>query len=166
MKNVLFLAVVLAICVTPVWSQGGPGPGGPPPGAMMAVPPTPPAAAIDGIAKALGLTTDQATALTSILEANDAKIGPLMAASADADKALRDAVVALDFDSATQLGAKAGSAQLDVVNASIAGWAQIKASAVLTADQLAALMTGPGPVGCPPPPGSGTSGSSYFGAPR
>jgi Spy/CpxP family protein refolding chaperone len=114
---------------------------------------------VDGMAQMLGLTADQATALKAILTTTDTTMQPLMEAVAAANKALRDAVLASDFDSATGLATKAMNAQLDVVKASIAGWARIQASDILTADQFTKLLAGPGPGG-PPPPGPGDRGSS------
>lgn len=168
MKTTVLIAVIMAVvmCAVPVWSQGGPGgpgrPGGPGPCAGMAVPPPPPAAMIDGITQGLGLTADQATALKAILTTSDTTMQPLMKAAGDANKALRDAFVAADFDSAAELATAATDAQLAVTKASIDVWAKIKASEILTADQLTKLLAGPGP-SCPPPGGPGCNGS---GSPR
>lgn len=167
MKTTVLIAVVLAVvmCAVPVWSQGPGGPGGPGrhggPGMGMAVPPPPPAAAIDGITQMLGLTTDQATQLKDILTANDTALQPLMKAAGDADKALRDAVMAEDFTSAATLAKAATDAQLAVTKANIDAWAKIKASGILTDDQFSSLLAGPG-AGCPPPgdQGSGASASA------
>jgi Spy/CpxP family protein refolding chaperone len=150
------LAVAVVMCVAPAWSQGRPGPGGPPHGAMGAVPPPPPADAIANIAQLLGLTTDQATALKTILTANDTVIKPLMEAARTADKALHDAVVALDFTTAADLVTAASDAQLALTNANIDAWVKIQTSGILTTDQLTKLLAGPGPGG-PPPPSASTS---------
>lgn len=156
MRTALILAVVIAVCVAPVWAQGR-GPGGPPRGGGMAVQPPPPADMIDRISTALGLTTDQATALKAVLTANDQKIQPPMKAAGDAGKALRDAFVAADFDSAAELAVAANDAQLAVTKASITAWADIKASGILTTDQFTKLLAGPG--GPPPGPGNGPGGN-------
>lgn len=155
MKTTVLIAVVIAVlmCVSPAYCQGGPGgpggPDGPRHGAPMAVPPPPPAVAIDGITQMLGLTTDQATALKAILTTTDAAIQPSMEAAMTADKALRDAIMAADFTSAPDLAKAAADAQLAVTQASISAWAQIQSSGILTADQFTKLLAGPGP-GCPP----------------
>ena len=75
-----------------------------------------------------------------------------------ADKALRDAVMALDFSAAADLSTAASDAQLDVTKASIDGWTSIQASGILTTDQLTRLLAGPGP-GRPRPPGAGNDAS-------
>jgi Spy/CpxP family protein refolding chaperone len=157
MKRTVVIAAVLALVLTGLaaWCQGGPG--GPPPGARgCSIPPTPPADATDRIATALSLTTDQAAALKTILATNDATIKPLMEAARTADKAVSDAFVAGDFDSAATLAATASEAQLAVVKANIAGWAAIKASEILTDTQFAQLLTGPGA----PPPASQNNAST------
>lgn len=164
LTGILVLAVVM--CVTPIWAQGGPGgPGGPGRGpGPMAIPPTPPADAIKTVAQALSLTTDQATALAELLGADQTILQPLTQAASDADKALRDAFAAQDFDSAVGLADAAAAARLAVTKANIAAWAEIQASGILTADQFAALLAGPGPGGPPPGgappsgPGSGNNG--------
>lgn len=159
MKNAVLIALAAAalMCVTPAWSQGGPG--GPPRGGGMAIPPPPAAAMIDSITTALGLTTDQATALKTVLATNDAAIQPLMDAARTAERAVRDAFVAADFDSAATLAQTASEAQIAVAKASITGWKTIQDSGILTADQFTTLLTKP----CGPPPqepGGGGSSSS------
>ncbi|MHB9037106.1 MAG: periplasmic heavy metal sensor [Armatimonadota bacterium] len=163
MKTVVLITVALMVmmCVTPVWCQGRPGPGGPGhcgpmPGVGMAVPPPPPAAAIEGITNALQLTADQAASLKTILTASETTIQPLMKAAAEASKALHEAVFATEYDAAAvaELAASALTAEGNLVTANIGAWAKIRP--ILTADQLAMLQAGPGPEhgpGGPPPPG-------------
>lgn len=159
-KAVLVVAVlVIAVCATPLWSQG-PGKGGPPPGARMAVPLPPPADMIEPISNTLGLTQDQAIALKAVLTANDEKILPLAQAGGEAAKAVHDAFAAADFDSTATLADAASEAQLAFTKAKIDGWKAIQASNILTADQFAKLLAGPGPGGPPrqEPGGGGISG--------
>lgn len=168
MKKTAFVLVVLvaAICATAAWSQGGPKPGGPPPPmvicpAMLLLPP--PAMAIDNITKGCQLTTDQAAALKTILTSSEADIQPKLQALAEKTKALRTAVLVptAQYDQAAvdTATADAQTAEAAVVTGSIYWWNQISASGILSADQLAKLMAGPGPGGPPPgpPPSSGSS---------
>ena len=152
MKTAVLIALVMAVmvCVAPAYCQGGPG--GPPP--------PPPADRIDGITQKLGLTTDQATALKAILATTDTTMQPLMKAAGDANKALHEAFVAADFVSAANLATAATDAELALTKASIAAWAQIQASGILTADQFTKLLAGPGPGG-PPPTGSQSGSGSW-----
>ena len=106
---------------------------------------------IDGMAQMLDLTADQATALKAILTTTDTTMQPLMEAAGAANKALRDAFVAADFDAAAGLAAAATNAELAVTRASIAAWAQIQASNALTADQFTELLAGPRHGGPRPP---------------
>ena len=144
---------------------GGPGgPGGHAPSVMAALLP-PPAGAVDGIARALELTTEQAAQLKAILTASDTTIQPLMKTAADATRAVRDALVAEDFDAmaVVTLAAAAQTAEADVISASVGVWTQVRSDATLalTADQVAKLMMGPGrgapPPGPPPAQNSGTA---------
>lgn len=160
MKTAVLITVlmVVAVCVAPAYCQGGPGgPGGPPPPPPRAVQPPPPADRIDDIATNLGLTSDQATALKAVLVTADTTVRPLIDAAIAADKALHKAFVAADFDSATSLANDATDAELALTKASLAAWAQIQASGILTADQFTKLLAGRGPGG--PPPGGDQSGS-------
>ena len=165
--GLIALIMVVVICVTPAYCQGGPkGPGRgaptatqqPPPPSTEGQPPPPgvhppPAAAtIDSIAQRFALTTDQATTLGAILTTTEATMQPLMEAAATANKALQDAFAAADFDAAADLAASASNAELAVTKASLTAWAQIKDSGILTADQLTTLLTGPKQGGGPPPP--------------
>lgn len=179
MKTALFitLALVIAICVVPVWCQGRPGgPGGPGghggpggPGPMMGVPPPPPAMAIDGITKTLGLTADQAAALSVILTADETKIRPLIEAACESDKALHEAFKAGDFETAKNLADEVTTDRAEVVKACIAAWAEIKASGVLTDDQFSKLLAGPGQGGPRqgnPPPGQNNGNRNSRGGRR
>lgn len=161
MRKTMLIAVVLAlaICVTPVWSQGRPGPGGPGrhmSGGVMAVPLPPPAAAIDGLTESLELTTNQTASLTEVLTASDETIQPLLKTAEEAAKALRDAVFAPEYDAAAveELMNAALAAQTSVVTACINAWSQIRE--ILTADQFAKLQECKGSCGAPT---SGTSTS-------
>ncbi|MEN6521357.1 MAG: periplasmic heavy metal sensor [Armatimonadota bacterium] len=161
MKRTMLVAVllVLSVCVTPVWCQGKPGPGGPGgcmPGGVMSVPLPPPADSIDSITELLELTTDQAASLKDVLTSSDETIQPLLKASADASKALCDAVFASEYNAATveELKAKLVTAQTQVMDACINAWSQIRE--VVTADQFTKLKAGPGGCG---DPSSGTSTS-------
>jgi Spy/CpxP family protein refolding chaperone len=104
---------------------------------------------LDGLSKLLSLTTDQVASMKTILTASDATLQPLMKTASDAGKALHDAVFAADYEATAvaDLTTEALTAQGNVIDASVAVWAQIRA--VLTADQFAILAAGPGP-GCPP----------------
>jgi hypothetical protein len=158
MKTAMWIIVVIAVlaCAIAAYCQGGTGgPGGPPPRPPMAVMPPPPADKIDPIAQALGLTTDQATALKAVLETSDATMQPLMQAAGDADKALHEAFAAGDFTAAADLASAATDAQLAAIKGGLTAWANIKASGTLTDDQFAKLLAGPGG----PPPAEGGSGS-------
>jgi len=166
MKNTKLLTVtamgVLCMClaVAGIAQQGTGGPGGPPP-PSGGIPPPPPADRVDGITQGLGLTSDQATALTAILTTTDATMKPLMEAVGDATKALRDAFKAADFTTAATLTMAKADAELAATNASIVAWAQIKASGILTTDQFAELLAGPKPGG---PPQSGSNSGSGSGS--
>lgn len=157
MKSTLLIAVVLAVvCLTPGWCQGGHGPGGPGmPSAVSAIMP-PHADMIDGLTDTLSLTTDQAASLNTILTEADTTIKPLMQASGDAAKALRDAVFATTYDADAVTAAVATSEAADaaVVSACVDVWAKIRD--VLTSDQIALLQTGPGS-GAPPAGGPSAS---------
>jgi Spy/CpxP family protein refolding chaperone len=171
MKTMVLLAValVMVVCAVPVWSQGPPpGPGGPKgaPSTMMALMP-PPAGAVDGITKALSLTTAQAASLKTILTASDTTLEPLRKAAGDATKAAHDALLASTYDAAAvaDLAAKALDAEAAVIGASIQTWTSIRTTLTLTADQLTLLQTGPG-AGGPPPGGPPPDGSSGTGTAR
>lgn len=158
---VVILTVVMATMLCGVaWGQGG-GPKGPRPmsAAMVILPP--PAAACDQISKVLSLTTDQTTALKTVMTAYDATLPALLKAAADASKALRDSVSATEYNAETVKGLadKAQAAETAVIDASIAAWGQIRT--VLTADQVATLMAPP-----PPPPGGGGHGGGRPGGGR
>jgi len=151
---IVTLVTALVLCVAPIWSQGGPGgPGGAP---GMAVPPTPPASDITNITRSLTLTTDQATALKALLTTFDATIKPLMETANTADKAIRDKVAAADFTAASSLIDAAADAHLDVTLANLNDWIKLKASNILTTDQLTKLLAGPGGT----PPSSSTTGTT------
>lgn len=174
MKKVLLVAVVLAavISATPVWSQGGPGPGGPggPRGmggfgmscpAMAVMPPQ--VGMLDRMADALQLTEDQMTKLRTAMTKSDEAMRPLSRSAADSSRALRDALMAPEFNAqkVKDLAATAEKAEAALVSARIDEWAQIRS--ILTADQAKQLqgmmtMQRPGPgqrPGGPPPPGAG-----------
>lgn len=164
MIGLIALMMVVVMCATPAYCQGGPK--GPERGAPMAVQPPPPgsqpppaeiepppaAAMIDGIAQNLGLTTDQAAALSAILTTTESTLQPLMEEAAAAQKALRDAFSAADFSAAADLATSAASAELAVTKVCLTAWAQIQDSGILTADQLTKLLAGPRQGGNPPPP--------------
>jgi len=167
MKRTVIIAAVLAasLCAPAVWSQGPPPPGGPGMGRgpMGLCPVTalmpPQAQMIDRLAEPLGLTEDQVSQLKTVIAKGDETMLPLTKKAAEATKAVRDAVLAADFDSQklTTLAAAAQKAEAAIITASIAEWAQIRA--ILTADQgklLAEIMSaprpGPRPIG--PPPGA------------
>jgi hypothetical protein len=121
---------------------------------VMAVMP-PHADMIDGIANALELTTDQTTALKTILTKSDAVILPLGKTAADKTAALRTAVMvpASQYDQTTvdTRTTEAMNAESALVAACITAWNDIRSNSTLTDDQLAKLMAGPPPP--PPPPG-------------
>lgn len=161
MKTSILIAVVLAVvCLTPGWCQGGHGPGGPGmPSAVSAIMP-PHADMIDGLSNSLSLTTDQASSLKTILTEADTTIKPLVQASGDAAKALRDAIFATTYDADTVTAAVETSEAADaaVVSACVDAWVKIRA--ILTSDQIALLQECPGP-GAPPDGSSGASVSSF-----
>lgn len=157
MKKTAVLAVTLAIALaiaiggTTVWSQGGRpmrngqgGPGGPGgfggmTSAVMAVAP-PQSTMLDREAQMLGLTEEQVAQLKPILTNGEKTIKPLSQKAADASKALREAVLAKEFDNekVKTLTAAAQKAELAVINAEIDEWSKIRP--VLTADQIATLQ--------------------------
>lgn len=161
MKTSILIALMLAVvCLTPGWCQGGHGPGGPGmPSAVSAIMP-PHADMIDGLTNSLNLTTDQASSLKTILTEADTTIKPLVQASGDAAKALRDAIFATTYDADTVTAAVEASEAADaaVVSACVDVWVKIRA--ILTADQIALLQECPGP-GAPPDGSSGASASSF-----
>ncbi|MCE5197944.1 MAG: Spy/CpxP family protein refolding chaperone [Armatimonadota bacterium] len=168
MIKTLSIAAALAavICTTPVWSQGAPPQGGPR-GAgapsmscpAMAVMP-PPSAVIDRAAETLQLTEDQTATLKIAMTTCDGTIKSLAQKATDASKALRDALVASEYDAqkAKDLAAAAEKAEITLINARIDEWTQIRA--ILTADQAKKLLDttnaqrpGQGQRPAGPPPG-------------
>ena len=154
MKKTLVMAVTLTLVCAAAWSQGPPGPGGPRGGrpmlspAMAVMPPQP--GMVGHLAETLGLTEDQTAKIEKITAENGDTVRSLSEKSADASKALHDALLAADFDAqkVKDLAAAAQKAEAAVVSASIDEWIQIRA--ILTTDQARGLletmsMRGPGP---------------------
>jgi hypothetical protein len=156
MKRIVLvtLIMVLVLCMVPILSQAGPGGPG---GGGMSVPPTPPAADIANITKSLTLTTDQATALKALLTTFDATIKPLMETANAADKAIRDKMTTADFTAVANLIDAAADAHLEVTLANLNNCVKLKASNILTTDQLTKLLAGPGDTPPTTTPASTTS---------
>lgn len=163
MKRTVLIVVMLAVvCATAAWSQGPPRGGGPRMGcAAMAVMP-PQAAMLDGLAKQIALTADQAAALKTILTASDAAIPPLVQAAAEKSKTLRTAVLVpateYDADAVAAAVTAAQEAESAVLAACIDTWCRI--GTVLTKEQFTALQTAPPPGPGGPPPGGPPPGGA------
>lgn len=161
MKKIVLVAAILAlaVCATAAWSQGGrpdgPRPGGPGmPSAVTAVM-LPPAQMFDQMATDLGLTADQVTELKSIATKNAEVTAPLMKTAADSARALREALLASDYDSdsVARLATATQKAETAVITANINAWTQVRAA--ITADQIKLLqeMMSRPPAGPRPGPG-------------
>lgn len=153
MKKTLVLASVLAAvaCTSVVLAQDGghqgrPGQGGPGGrgGAMMlsasmAVMP-PQTAAINRLCEKAQLSEAQLTKLDTVMSKNDQSLKLLQQKSAEANRALRAAVLASKYDESKvkALAIKAEKAEADIIAASIDSWTRVRS--VLTADQAAKLQ--------------------------
>jgi Spy/CpxP family protein refolding chaperone len=118
----------------------------------------------ENMAETLELTDEQLTQIKDAADKNDAIVQPLMQKAGDACKALREAVMASEYDAAKvqELATAAQKAEAAVTSANINAWTQLRS--ILSVDQVAKLKEimstqrpgpggpgGPGPMGPPPP---------------
>ena len=157
MKKLLFVLAALAAAAVWAVTASAQGPVGPPPAggpagpggpgmvrgtigvcAVMAL--TPPPAAIVDRAQVLQLTEEQKTKLSDILAKGEEALLPLRQKAADASRALRQAVLAPQFDAAKvrQLTADATKAEEALLIAEIKIWGEIRSA--LSAEQFAKLQ--------------------------
>ncbi|MGC8863701.1 MAG: Spy/CpxP family protein refolding chaperone [Armatimonadota bacterium] len=157
MKKVLFLMTAVAVAAACALAASAQGPGGPPaagrpagpgmpgiarggPGFCAAMALAPPPPAIVDRAQALQLTQEQKTKLRDILAKGEEALVPLRQKAADASRALREAVLAPQYDAAKvkQLSSDAARAEEAVVTAEIRIWGEVRLA--LSVEQFAKLQ--------------------------
>jgi Spy/CpxP family protein refolding chaperone len=159
MKKVIVVLAILAVIgyATAAYTQGRPeGPGRPGLGGPISCPAQAmmPPFAVEQLTDILSLTDDQAAKLKDVLTKCQDNLKPLRKKSADATKALRDALLASNFDAAKvkKLAITAEQAETAIIDAEIDEWVQIRA--ILTADQVKELQNAMTP---PPHPAPGSA---------
>lgn len=171
--------LVLAICTSAIWSQGGGrqgrqgtqggqgrqgGPGGPGGPGMMSCPAMalapPQAVMLERLTATLELTDEQVEELGDVLTKGDAAAKPLQQKAAKATLALRTALAAAEFDAAKvkELAIAAQKTETALIEASIDEWIQIRA--IISSTQVTTLQKSMTPPtrglrgqGGPPPEG-------------
>lgn len=169
---VIVLVLAIAACASAVFAQQGQG--GPWRGAGMfgmntATTLMPPSPAMIDRAQSLNLSTETKDKLRTALTKGDETLRPLRQKLAEASRALRQAVMADEFDETKfkEALAASGKAEMAVIDAEIAVWKEIRAA--MTADEfkalreaMATMMTPrrPGGQGGPGPGGPGPGGNN------
>ena len=123
----------------------------------------PSAKAIESSADTLGLTDEELTSLKATVSKADETLTSLTQKASSATKALREALMATEYDAqkVKDLAAAAEKAEAAVISARIDEWTQLRA--ILTADQITKLQSsgmqrpnqGSRPSGPPPSGGEG-----------